>query len=653
MRFVFTAILCYVWLLPEGFAQNQKLIDSLEEELYAYPQKDSVRVDLYNQLGFHYRKGDKAKAQLYLDSAIQLSKKLDYRKGLSGAYNRYGIIYKYKMQFDKAEEYYQKSIDIAKKYGDKKAEADVINNLGNIYRMQGEPVKATSAFLKALKIREETKDTAGAAAAYSNLSYVYSEQKNYALALENNNKSIELYKQVNDSFELARSYTNTVFIYYFQDMYDSAVYYSNIALDIFSALGDQSESAVLLNNTGNILTENGQAAKSILYHNRALNIQLQLNDSTGIYTSYLSLAQSYLFLNNYNKAEVYARDAINVVNNHGGSMEMFIDGYELLSKIYKAQGKYKEAYTAFEQYNNYRDSVINQDNTRAVTEMQEKYDSDKKDLLLKQRKLEIKNANSKVRQRNIVAASLFILLILLAITVYLLYNRFKLKKQHELNEEIIKQQSIRSKAVIDAEEKERTRIAKDLHDGIGQQLSAAKMLASSLGDTIGRVEHDEKLAVLRNTLDESIKEVRSVSHSMMPNALFKLGLSAAIREFINRISASGLLKIDLQIIGLDKELDKTTEIILYRVLQELVSNIIKHAEASKLDIQVIAHEDNMLNITVEDNGKGFDTNNLEVFEGIGLKNIISRIKYLNGSIHFDSTPGNGTMVIIDVPMSPL
>jgi len=150
-------------------------------------------------------------------------------------------------------------------------------------------------------------------------------------------------------------------------------------------------------------------------------------------------------------------------------------------------------------------------------------------------------------------------------------------------------------------------------------------------------------------VDETLKEVRAVSHNMMPNALIRKGLAAAVREFIDNIAATGLLKVDLQIIGLNDRLEGTMETVLYRVLQEAVSNIIKHAQASKISIQLIRHDD-YLNFILEDNGKGFDASDVNNFNGIGLKNIISRIQYLNGTVDFDSSIGKGTTVIIEVPV---
>ena len=146
------------------------------------------------------------------------------------------------------------------------------------------------------------------------------------------------------------------------------------------------------------------------------------------------------------------------------------------AKILAAAGKYKEALTARDRFEALKDSMVNTENSRAVLDMQEKYESDKKDMLLQTKALELDLASSKIKQRNTITIVLVVFIISIIIVGYLLYNRYKLRKQQEFNEALIHQQAIRSKAIIEAEEKERTRIAKDLHDGLGQQLSAVKLM---------------------------------------------------------------------------------------------------------------------------------------------------------------------------------
>lgn len=170
---------------------------------------------------------------------------------------------------------------------------------------------------------------------------------------------------------------------------------------------------------------------------------------------------------------------------------------------------------------------------------------------------------------------------------------------------------------------------------------------------LGRFSSKNKLSEpeINQTLDlleDSIKEIREVSHNMMPGSLMKFGLPTALKQFVNKINNAGILKVDLQIIGLKERLDERIETMLYRVIQEVMNNIIRHSEATNVNIELIQHEDELV-LLVEDNGKGFDTSVVEN-QGIGLKNITTRVKYLNGNVNFDSRIGKGTSVIVEVPL---
>ena len=233
---------------------------------------------------------------------------------------------------------------------------------------------------------------------------------------------------------------------------------------------------------------------------------------------------------------------------------------------------------------------------------------------------------------------------------YSFYRRYKLKQEKKLQTEVIKQQDLATKAILQAEENERERIAKDLHDGVGQVMSAAKMNLSAFESEIAFKDETQKLSFEKiiSLIDEGCKEVRSVSHQMMPNALLKAGLASAIKEFIDKID-NRILKVNLYSEGLNERIDNNIEIVLYRIIQECVNNVIKHSGANQLDISLIKDGDG-ISVSIEDNGKGFNTKDTTKFEGIGLKNIASRIEFLKGTVEFDSAEGRGTMVSIHVPV---
>lgn len=228
---------------------------------------------------------------------------------------------------------------------------------------------------------------------------------------------------------------------------------------------------------------------------------------------------------------------------------------------------------------------------------------------------------------------------------------YRLKAMQDTSEKLFLEKTIaqqqRTEAILEAEEKERVRIARDLHDGIGQMIAAARM---ALGNFLSKkkVENED----IQNSLDlleESIKEIREISHNMMPGALTKLGLSTALKQFVNKINALGGLQIDLQIIGIKERLSEKVETMLYRVVQEVLNNIIRHADATKVNIELVKHESELI-LVIEDNGKGFNINELQN-QGVGIKNITTRVEYLNGSVNFDSALGRGTSVIVEIPLA--
>jgi signal transduction histidine kinase len=265
--------------------------------------------------------------------------------------------------------------------------------------------------------------------------------------------------------------------------------------------------------------------------------------------------------------------------------------------------------------------------------------------------LELANRNLQLTRRNVAIGSLVFVLLLTALLGYSYYRRKQLKHEARMQAALLKQQALATKAVMEAEEAERQRIAKDLHDGVGQMMSAAKMNLSAYEASLSFSNEEEKQNFDRiiSLVDESCREVRSVSHNMMPNALLKNSLASAVREFIDKLDHKRL-KVHLYTQGLDDRLDSNMETVLYRVIQECVNNVIKHSGADTMDISIVK-EANEITATIEDNGKGFAITDTEKFEGMGLKNIRTRVEYLKGTVDIDSALGRGTLVALHVPLA--
>ena len=219
-------------------------------------------------------------------------------------------------------------------------------------------------------------------------------------------------------------------------------------------------------------------------------------------------------------------------------------------------------------------------------------------------------------------------------------------------EKILKEQEITSiNAMIEGQEKERQRVASDLHDSVGATLAAAKLQFDHISKNKDKaLEMDELFEKTKILLDDAYSEVRSMAHIKNSGVIAKNGLLPAIKKLTDNVSINGNLEVALQDFGLENRLDNSLEITIFRIIQELITNIVKHANATEASINITQHE-SLLSIIVEDNGKGFNISEfINSTNGMGLSSIERRVEHLEGTMEVDSFPGKGTSVLIDIPL---
>ncbi len=260
--------------------------------------------------------------------------------------------------------------------------------------------------------------------------------------------------------------------------------------------------------------------------------------------------------------------------------------------------------------------------------------------------------------------SIFILLCIIIIQAILLHKSSKrnkiLNKNFEISnlkiEELLKKQELKSiRAMIEGQEDERRRIASDLHDRLGSMLSMVKLHYQSVEQNIKHlnISNQRQYSKANILLDEACAEVRKIAHDMVSGTLAKFGLIAALDDLKDSLEDNNnTLNIDLIVHGFKNRLEQKNEVTIYRIIQELISNVLKHANASEIVIQLIFNQ-NGLNLIVEDNGNGFDVNNIPKDGGMGLKNVLSRVDEIKGQLNIDSSLDKGTTVTIDIPLNEL
>ncbi|MBS1935443.1 MAG: sensor histidine kinase [Bacteroidetes bacterium] len=247
-------------------------------------------------------------------------------------------------------------------------------------------------------------------------------------------------------------------------------------------------------------------------------------------------------------------------------------------------------------------------------------------------------------------------LILFVITILVFYVISQIRKKNEqlrIQHVMMGEKKKTTDAVMQAEENERKRIAADLHDSVAQKMVVAKLNLEAFESTLPALDNEQQhvFGNILSLVDESCEEVRSLSHTMMPQAFVQSGLAGAVKNFIDKIQTNNF-QVVFNVEGNLESLDKNTELMIYRIIQECLQNIIKHANATKADISIIAGYKE-IDVTIEDDGVGFNASLLENAEGMGLKNIRSRIDFLNGELDLSSKPGEGTMIAFHIPVKPV
>lgn len=535
-----------------------------------------------------------------------------------------------------------KALSMARKNTDSVSVAEIMRHVGVASYFKGNYDVAAMNFQSAIAILEKSNQPAKLAPVYNELAKLYRKTRDLDRALQNYNKADALYRQLKDSAGIAMILNESGVVFEYREDFNEAIRRYSSSLDIAVKKGDSLSVSYSLSNIAGVYVIQKKfdiAERNLL---RALHIRQILKDSFAIALTYSDLGVAMNGKGDYRKAIQYL-DLSNRMAEQLKYPELQSNNYNELSSIAQKQGDFQQAFSYFLKRSAIRDSLYALEKTKQIEELNARYES-------AQREKEIQQQKNRIRFQNLLIVVISGLVLLTGLLLLSWYRRSKLRQETARKTELLQQQENAIRAVMEAEENERQRIAKDLHDGVGQMMSAAKMNLSAFESEL-KFENEEQRQSFEkviNLVDESCREVRTVSHVMMPNALLKNNLSDAIREFTGKLNQKEL-RISVYTEGLDDRLDSNIETMLYRVVQECVNNTIKHAGANTLDISLIRDKDG-INGTIEDNGKGFDASNPEIMKGIGMKNISSRIEYLKGTVDIDSAPGRGTVVGLHIPL---
>jgi len=451
---------------------------------------------------------------------------------------------------------------------------------------------------------------------------------------------IDILEHEGDDGRLTGAYDNYGVLKMMAGELDSAVFYYQLALDLKTDFKDSLGIPYSLNKLGEAHMMRGDLAASRRMFDDAFRIRALRNDNFGLLENYGFYGDYFVTAGQLDSAQFWYHMAVNE-GLRQGYPSIVQHSYLNLSKVYEAKGDPKRALEMHRNYAAVKDSLLNEQRIRQVTELELRFETAEKDrenLALREQRAAQALELSRQRLWLVVAAGFSLALLLFGL---FLFQRNKQREAAKRDAAIIAEREAGLRAIIRATEEERGRIAKDLHDGIVQTLTGVKLNIGNAGN-----QHSP---VSMKLLDEAISEVREISHRMMPRALEQVGLAPAIEDMLDKSLGRAGITYSMEVLGAaDQRFGEQLEIGLYRICQELVNNIIKHSQAKHVAVQLIKSGE-FLVLVVEDDGIGLPADALDR-NGIGFSGMKSRASGMRGEMTLERGVQGGTVAMVRVPV---
>lgn len=636
----------------KGLAQSQKHDKKLQAEFYIRFAKINLR------------ENDLDAAEKNLLKAASVAKQSSNAKKEISAYNDLGNLFARKQAYDEAKLHFEKSLALSIEYGNLRGQSRAYLNIGNLYYFKGYWTTSGEYYVKSAAIKQKLKDFDGLAKIHNNIGAIYKEQGRYQKSIAYYQKSAAYYEKIGDTLLLAETWVNISVSKIFQKKQKEG---EQLLLRTLKLLEDKNNVEAILSVRVNLAFaqyEMGHYEQTLDELNRARDIAETLrNPHTMAFIDNLYGA-SYYHLGNNTKALAYYQKSLEKAKELGllNEQDKALFGlYETEKKL----GHFKESIAWFEAYTALKDSLFNLESTARLNELQEKYDSGQKEfeithLKTKNRTIQLENElkTNQLQSSRLVVG--FVLLGILAIGV-LSYQRVKRQKlrlvqtkktnEAQIRQLILEQESKTMETIVETQQSERKRLAKDLHDTLGSYLATLKYQHESISpedDSEKAQLNHQKIAGL---IQDAHTELRSISHQMDTSQNVEFDLTTATSELVDRIRDTQQFSVHFHSF-IEHNLSIHVELALYKIIQELFSNVLNHANATEVTLQINQHENDLV-LVLEDNGKGFALKTeKKAGQGIGLSNIAERVNQIQGKLEINSQINAGTTVLIIVPINP-
>jgi len=644
---VISRILTIVFILQTAnlFAWSGSELDSLRRVL-RHSSDELELAQVHSRIAWLSITSNPDAAEAHIDTALEKYTSLGDSSGIANSHYRYGVLYRVQGDYDRAVDQIDFYLGFVQGIRDTFKIVNGIYQKAVIYMSQGRYEKSLQEYFDVLRTYEALGDSTSIGFTLNSIGIVLKNMRKYQDAKAYFERAKSINEKLGDEKNLANTLNSMGNLEAEQENFDEALNYYEAALQIDRKLDILWGEAINNKNIGTILLAIGENQEAVDYLLQAKSIQEANGYNKDLAETKAKLAQAYLNIGKIEDAERNVQESFDLGIR---SLKVEMELYNTTSQILEAKGNYKEAIKNHRIYTQLQDSIFNIENTRNINALAARYESDLKDReirtqasIIEDQAYVLDKANA---QKYLAIGGVFLALIF-AFGIWFTYSQRQRLKNQEI-QNLQKQREISSlEAFIQGEENERKRVAQDLHDGLNGDLSVLKYKVSSIDEEKDAAHVQELKIEAVELIDRACDQVRSISHNLAPSMLKSFSLKDAVREFVSETNASSGIKISFQYFGKQERLPMEMETVIYRMMQEMVNNIVKHSQATEALVQINLREGELV-LEVEDNGKGYDTS--QTHEGLGINTIRSRVDYLDAELEIDSSE-LGTSYTVHIPI---
>ena len=552
-------------------------------------------------------------------------------------YRCQGNFFEQKNQIENALTHYEKALIALNSLHSKETDierAKALVDKGAVFQNFGEVETALSLYLEAERLYLVYDYFDPLIEVYAKMGDIYLRNGDIERNASIINKSTSIIKHINDPEKLVNYYINMGNVYGYSERLDSAFLFFEKAENILKKSQNHYQLGTLYYNLGFFFNQQGKQILAEANYRKSLAEYLQTGIVYDICDATLRVGGCLYYQKKYAEAEIVLLDALEMANKQK-SLMLIRNCYDVLSCLEYDQENYQKAYEYLDEYVSTQTKLTSENVQNQMNFLSIKYETEKKELVIS----ELEEKTDMQRLLLIITS----VLLLFLIGLILLLRRY-IKQKAIINKQRLLQleqekKLVSTQAVLDGEFAERSRIARDLHDGLGSMLSVVKLNLESVKSNAFMKEETQHFNQAIEMLKDSIVELSRIAHNMMPESLIRFGMKVSLTDFCNSTPS-----VQFYFFGNDERVDSKLEILIYRSVHELVHNALKHAEATQINVQLLQESDR-ISLTVQDNGKGFDITTQN--KGMGIRNIKKRVAAYNGLMNIASNQGEGTEVHIE------